>query len=127
MCVQQWRPLHIHRHDAFVGACVCVCVCVRERERERVCVLFIGTQFSNLYIAVEYTHTHKRIQTHMRMDMQWAPLLYTHCSPLTRTPSFSSADDPVTRCGALGLRGGMATPMRQGSEVGHVPVDVRSD
>jgi hypothetical protein len=52
----------------------------------------------------------------MRMDMQWAPLLYTHCSPrrLTRTPSFSSADDPMTRRGALGLRGEMATPMRQG-------------
>ena len=52
----------------------------------------------------------------MRMDMQWAPLLYTHCSPprLTHTPSFSSADDPMTRCGALGLRGEVATPMRQG-------------
>jgi len=47
----------------------------------------------------------------MRLDVQWAPLLYTNCSPLTRTPSFSSADDPMTRCG---LRGEMATPMRQG-------------
>ena len=77
-----------------------------------------------------YTHTHSSAHIRiMRMDMQWAPLLYTHCSPprLTRTPSFSSADDPMTRCGALGLRGGMATPMRQGSEVGHVPVDDRSD
>ena len=91
-----------------------------------------------------YRHTHKHLHTHisqiftntltvtrscvrahtqssahiriMRMDMQWAPLLYTHCSPrrLTRTPSFSSADDPMTRRGALGLRGEMATPMRQG-------------
>ena len=65
------------------------------------------------------THTHTHSSAHMRimrMDMQWAPLLYTHCSPprLTRTPSFSSADDPMTRCGALGLRGEMATPMRQG-------------
>ena len=38
----------------------------------------------------------------------------THCSPFTRTPSFSSADDPMTRRGALGLRGETATPMRQG-------------
>ena len=65
------------------------------------------------------THTHTHSSAHMRimrMDMQWAPLLYTHCSPprLTRTPSFSSADDPMTRCGALGLRGEVATPMRQG-------------
>jgi len=64
------------------------------------------------------THTHARARTHththMRMDMQWAPLLFTHCSPLTRTPSFSSADDPMTRCGALGLRGEMANPIRQG-------------
>ena len=38
-------------------------------------------------------HTHKRTHTHANvcacMDVQWAPLLYTHCSPLTRTPSFS--------------------------------------
>ena len=65
------------------------------------------------------THTHTHSSAHMRimrMDMQWAPLLYTHCSPprLTHTPSFSSADDPMTRCGALGLRGDVATPMRQG-------------
>ena len=64
-------------------------------------------------------HTHTQSSAHiriMRMDMQWAPLLYTHCSPprLTRTPSLSSADDPMTRCGALGLRGEVATPMRQG-------------
>ena len=62
-------------------------------------------------------HTHTCSSAHiriMRLHMQWAPLLYTHCSPLTRTPSFSSADDPMTRCGALGLRGEMATPMRQG-------------
>ena len=61
------------------------------------------------------THTHSSAHIRiMRLHMQWAPLLYTHCSPLTRTPSFSSADDPMTRCGALGLRGEMATPMRQG-------------
>jgi hypothetical protein len=64
-------------------------------------------------------HTHTQSSAHiriMRMDMQWAPLVYTHCSPLTRTPSFSSADDPMTRCGGLGLRGEMATPMmRQGA------------
>ena len=62
-------------------------------------------------------HTHTCSSAHiriMRLHMQWAPLLYTHCSPLTRTPSFSSADDPMTRCGGLGLRGEMATPMRQG-------------
>jgi hypothetical protein len=51
---------------------------------------------------------------HMRMEMQLATLLYTHCFPLKRTPSFSFADDPMTRCGALGFRGQMATPMRQG-------------
>ena len=64
-----------------------------------------------------HTHTHSSAHMRiMRMDMQWAPLLYTHCSPprLTHTPSFSSADDPMTRCGALGLRGEVATPMRQG-------------
>jgi hypothetical protein len=62
-----------------------------------------------------HTHTHSSAHIRItRMDMQWAPLLYTHCSPLTRTPSLSSADDPMTRCGALGLRGEMAAPMRQG-------------
>ena len=62
-----------------------------------------------------HTHTHSSAHIRiMRMDMQWAPLLYTHSSPLTRTPSFSSADDPMTRCRRLGLRGEMATPMRQG-------------
>ena len=61
------------------------------------------------------THTHSSAHIRiMRLHMQWAPLLYTHCSPLTRTPSFSSADDPMTRCGALGLRGEVATPMKQG-------------
>jgi hypothetical protein len=50
----------------------------------------------------------------MRMDMQWAPLLHTLCSPLTHTPSFSSADDAMTRCGALGLRGEMATSVGSG-------------
>ncbi len=70
----------------------------------------------SLVSACAHTHaTLKRTHTHMRLDMQWAPPLYTHCAPLTRTPSFSSADDPMTRCGALGLRGEMATPMRQGA------------
>ena len=32
--------------------------------------------------ALSYTHTLKRTLTHMRMDVQWAPLLYTHCSPV---------------------------------------------
>ena len=77
------------------------------------------TRTQTLARARPHTHTHTHSSAHMRimrMDMQWAPLLYTHCSPprLTHTPSFSSADDPMTRCGALGLRGEVATPMRQG-------------
>ena len=80
--------------------------------------IFTNTHTDARACAPAHTHTHtlKRTMRIMRMDMQWAPLLYTHCSPrrLTRTPSFSSADDPMTRRGALGLRGEMATPMRQG-------------
>ena len=75
------------------------------------------TRTQTLARARACTHTHSNAHMRiMRMDMQWAPLLYTHCSPprLTHTPSFSSAGDPMTRCGALGLRGEVATPMRQG-------------
>ena len=54
----------------------------------------------SLVSARAHTHTHSSAHIRiMRLHMQWAPLLYTHCSPLTRTPSFSSADDPMTRCG----------------------------
>ena len=61
------------------------------------------------------THTHTQVHTYAyAYGYARAPLLYTHCSPLTRTPSFSSADDPMMKCGGLGLRGEMATPMRQG-------------
>jgi hypothetical protein len=56
------------------------------------------------------THTSAHIR--MRMDMQLAPLLHTLCSLLAHTRSFSSADDAMTRCGALGLRGEMAAPNR---------------
>ena len=79
--------------------------------------IFTNTHTDARACAPAHTHTHSSAHMRiMRMDMQWAPLLYTHCSPprLTRTPSFSSADDPMTRCGALGLRGEVATPMRQG-------------
>ena len=79
--------------------------------------IFTNTHADARACAPAHTHTHTSAHIRiMRMDMQWAPLLYTHCSPrrLTRTPSFSSADDPMTRRGALGLRGEMATPMRQG-------------
>jgi hypothetical protein len=41
VCVQQWRPLHIHA-QAYVYACMCVCA--REREGS-VCV------FASLYIS----------------------------------------------------------------------------
>jgi dUTPase len=79
--------------------------------------IFTNTQTDARACVRVRTHTHAQAHIRiMRMDMQWAPLLYTHCSPprLTRTSSFSSADDPMTRCGGLGLRGEMATPMRQG-------------
>ena len=79
--------------------------------------IFTNTHTDARACAPAHTHTHSSAHMRiMRMDMQWAPLLYTHCSPprLTHTPSFSSADDPMTRCGALGLRGEMASPMRQG-------------
>ena len=57
------------------------------------------------------THTH----THMRMDVQWAPLLYAHWSPLrAHHHSPLLTDNPMTRCGALGLRGERAKPIRQG-------------
>ena len=65
------------------------------------------------------THTHTLTQAHTCASCVWicnGRHCCTHGSPprLTRTPSFSSADDPMTRCGALGLRGEVATPMRQG-------------
>jgi len=56
-------------------------------------------------------HTH----THMRMDVQWAPLLYAHWSPLrAHHHSPLLTDNHMTRCGALGLRGERAKPIRQG-------------
>ena len=79
--------------------------------------IFTNTHTDARACAPAHTHTHSSAHMRiMRMDMQWAPMLYTHCSPPrhTHTPSFSSADDPMTRCGALGLRGEVATPMRQG-------------
>jgi len=41
------------------------------------------------HVLVKTSLSNKFSRTHM----QWAPLLYTHCSPLTRTPSFSSTDE----------------------------------
>ena len=79
--------------------------------------IFTNTHTDARACARAHTHTHSSAHIRiMRMDMQWAPLLYTQCSlpRLTDTQSFSSADDPMTRCRALGLRGEMATPMRQG-------------
>ena len=88
---------HIHKHT--------------KKKHHETTPMYTNTNTNMRTHARARAHTH----THMRMDVQWAPLLYAHWSPLrAHHHSPLLTDNPMTRCGALGLRGERAKPIRQG-------------
>ena len=62
-----------------------------------------------------FTNTHTDARACARTHTHTQAHTYASCAWIAMgSTSFSSADDPMTRCRALGLKGEMATPMRQG-------------